>query len=314
MPDLHRRSFLAAAVSGLTAVRSPAAVTGTADLRLAPFDRLMNALIEQHDCPGAALAVTRGSRLVYARGFGHADRRSRAAVAPNALFRIASVSKPVTAVAVLRLVERGKLRLGDRALDRLGIRPHLEPGGKVDPRWRQITVEQLLQHTAGWDHGKSYDPIGIPWKIAAALGSQPPVTPVQIVRYMLGQPLDFTPGERYAYSNLGYLVLGRLIEVASGLPYATFVQREVLQPLGIRRMHLGRALPEHRARDEVSYHDAKKRTGRCLYPPRRGQSVPLPDGAENLEGFEAHGGWIASAVDLVRFASAFDDPQRAPRC
>jgi N-acyl-D-amino-acid deacylase len=77
-------------------------------------------------------------------------------------------------------------------------------------------------------------------------------------------------------------------------------------------MRLGRALVEHRATGEVKYYDSKRRTGPALYPPKLGLPVPLPDGAENFEGFEAHGGWIASAPDLVRFASAFDRPQRCP--
>jgi N-acyl-D-amino-acid deacylase len=82
----------------------------------------------------------------------------------------------------------------------------------------------------------------------------------------------------------------------------------VLKPTGVTRAALGRALPEHRAKGEVGYFDLKKRTGPCVYPPKVGEQVPLPDGQFNLEGFEAHGGWIASAEDLVRFAAAFSDP------
>ena len=77
-------------------------------------------------------------------------------------------------------------------------------------------------------------------------------------------------------------------------------------------MKLGRALAENRAKNEVQYYDSKHRTGPALYPPKIGKPVPLPYGAENFEGFEAHGGWIASAPDLVRFASAFDQPARCP--
>jgi N-acyl-D-amino-acid deacylase len=76
------------------------------------------------------------------------------------------------------------------------------------------------------------------------------------------------------------------------------------------RASLGRALPENRAKGEVKYYDPRKRTGACLYPPRVGEQVPTPDGALNVEGYEAHGGWVASAPDLVRFAAAFDDPAK----
>lgn len=318
-PAFTRRAFLTAVAAGLAASRRVLArpagklpVTGTPEPSLAPFDRLMTSFVEEHDVPGAALAVTRNGRLVYARGFGHADLGTKETVARDALFRIASVSKPFTAVAVLRLVERGKLGLDDRVTDRMTLKPARASGGRPDPRWREVTVRQCLQHTGGWDRDRSFDPIGRPWEIARDLGVPPPPGPSAIVRYMLGRPLDFDPGERYAYSNLGYLVLARVIEAVTGQPYEVHVRKAVLAPLGITRMRLARALPADRPKKEVSYYDGRKQTGRCLYPPAQGRTVPLPDGAINVEAYEAHGGWVASPVDLVRFAAAFDVPARCP--
>lgn len=319
---LTRRSFLAFTAAGAAglALRGPGLaqfgaetppVTGAANLDLEPFDRLMTSFITQNKVPGAALAVTHASKLVYARGFGYADVERSEPVQPAALFRIASVSKPITSVAVMQLVERRKLNLDDKVMDLLKLTRFLAPGAKPDARWTQITVRHCLQHTGGWDRGKSFDPIGRPWQIAEALGIRPPITPDHIVRYMMGRQLDFNPGERHAYSNLGYLVLGRLIETLTGEGYETCVKKEVLGPLGVTATRLGRALAENRAPSEVRYYDAKKRTGPALYPPRLGQQVPIQYGAENFEAFEAHGGWIASAVDLARFAAAFDDP---PAC
>lgn len=98
-----------------------------------------------------------------------------------------------------------------------------------------------------------------------------------------------------------------MIEAVTREKYGAWVRKHVLAPAGAAGMSLARGVPECRAKGEVGYHDSKERTGRCLYPPRAGERVPLPDGGENVEGFEAHGGWVASAVDLVRFAAAFDD-------
>jgi N-acyl-D-amino-acid deacylase len=314
---VSRRAFLALTAAGLARPafaddKGDPPVTGVAHDDLAPLDRMMTAFVRDHKVPGASLAVTRAGKLVYARGFGHADRDRKRPVQPASLFRIASVSKPLTAAAVLRLVEQKKLHLGDKVWPGMKLEPHVPKGRKLDPRWKDVTVLHCLQHTGGWDRDKSYDPIGIPEKIAKALGTQTPVSAQNVVRYMMGQPLDFTPGQRYAYSNLGYLVLGRLIESASGRGYEQFVKEKVLAPLGIKSMQLGRALPANRAEGEVHYYDPKDRQGPCLYPPKRGQKVPLPDGTENFEGYEAHGGWIASAIDLVRFARAFDDPAKSP--
>lgn len=290
----------------------PVPVTGAADPRLSSFDDLMTSFLKERKIPGAALAVTRHGKLVYARGFGYADVEKKETVAPAAFFRIASVSKPITAAAVLHLAEKGKVGLDDKILDHLKYKPHLAPSDEVDPRWKQVTILQLLRHTGGWDRDKSFDPIGIPWEIAKSLGIKPPVKPEHIVRYMMGKPLDFDPGQRHAYSNLGYLLLGRLIETVSGRPYETYVREQVLAPLGVKNMRLGKALLEDRAKGEVRYYDSHKRTGPALVGPHLGDKVPGQYGADNFEAFEAHGGWIASASDLVRFAAAFDDPTRCP--
>ncbi|HEX4608897.1 MAG TPA: serine hydrolase domain-containing protein [Urbifossiella sp.] len=311
-----RRAFLAAAGAVFArpawADEAPPPPTGRADPALAPFDRLMTSFLADHAAPGGALAVTRGGRLVYARGFGYADLDRKTPVPPRALFRIASISKPLTAVAVLQLVDAGKVKLDDPVLEYVPQRPHLAAGAEADPRLKDITVRHCLNHTGGWDRDRSGDPIGMPARIARELGTTPPVPAADVIRYALGRRLDFDPGARFAYSNVGYLLLGRVVEAASGMGYERYVKERVLAPVGVTDARLGRALPEHRPAAEVRYYDAKRATGVCLYPPRAGQRVPLPDGAANLEGYEAHGGWIASAADLVRFAAAFDDPAHSP--
>jgi N-acyl-D-amino-acid deacylase len=272
----------------------------------------MASFIGEQKVPGAALAVTRKGRLVYARGFGFADVERQVPVARTDLFRIASVSKPFTAVAIMQLVDNGKISLDDPVLKHIKLKPLLVPGANLDPRWQNITVQHCLQHTGGWDRDKSYDPAFRPWDIAKAFGMRPPVPPGNIVRYMMGQPLDFEPGERYAYSNLGYLVLARVLEAVTRQSYAAYIKNEVLRPLGIKSMRLGRALATNRADGEVKYYDRQRRSGPALYPPSIGKQVPIQYGAQNFEGFEAHGGWIASAVELVKFAAAFDDDRDCP--
>jgi N-acyl-D-amino-acid deacylase len=178
------------------------------------------------------------------------------------------------------------------------------PGKKSDPRLPRITVRHLLHHTGGWDRDQSGDPMFMSEKIARANGQAPPANQHAIIRYMLGQPLDFDPGSRFAYSNFGYCVLGRIIEKVSGLGYGPFVGQEVLAPIGIRRMRLGLSRAGGRAGGEVKY-----------YMPARGPGGGEPDSTPYtgfcLEAMDAHGGWLASAVDLARFAAALDDPARA---
>lgn len=319
--DVSRRRFLgetavaAAALAGGAAVpaltkAADTPITGGANPAMAGFDGLMTGFLERTRAPGAALAVTKAGRLVYARGFGLAEEGR--AVEPDSLFRVASVSKPITAVAVLRLVVDGKVRLDEPVLEVVKLRPHFEERKRIDPRWRKVTIRHLLNHTGGWDRDKSGDPIAMPREIARALGKPLPVGPEDVIRVMIARPLDFEPGERYAYSNLGYLLLGRVIEAVGGRPYEKYVQEQVLAPLGVRSARLGRAAIEERLPGEVRYHDVKNRMWPAVRGARVGERVPIQYGGENFDAFEAHGGWVASAVDVVRFAAAFDDPDRCP--
>ena len=109
--------------------------------------------------------------MVYARGFGFADVAAREAVGPDSLFRIASVSKPFTSAAIFQLMERGKLKLDDKAFEFIRIQPHLEAGAEVDPRLWQVTIAQLLQHSGGFDRGKSFDPMFRPIDIARSVST-----------------------------------------------------------------------------------------------------------------------------------------------
>jgi N-acyl-D-amino-acid deacylase len=284
-------------------------VTGVEDPRLAAFDRMMIRFMEEDKIPGAALAISKDGRLVYARGFGYADVDSKTAVQPTSLFRIASVSKPITATAVLHLVDRGKLRLEDRPFELLGLKPHLEKGARIDPRLNRITVRELLNHTGGFDRDKSFDPMFDSIEIARALGEPPPAKPNAIIRYTMGRRLDFDPGKRYAYSNFGYCVLGRVIEHAGKQPYEQYVREQILEPINIRSMRIGHSLAAQRVPGEVKYY-ASGTTPAVVGA--IGKPVPPPYGGWYLEAMDSHGGWIASAIDLVRFADTLNDPARCP--
>jgi N-acyl-D-amino-acid deacylase len=280
-------------------------VTGSAASGMASFDRLLPELMRKWDIPGAAVAVSVHGRLVFARGYGWADREKGEAVQPDSLFRIASLSKPITAVAILKLVEEGKLSLDDKAFRILN---HLQPppGAQVDKRIYGITIRHLLQHTGGWHRDLTFDPMFHSPEIARAMGVPEPPGPQTIVRYMLGQPLQFDPGTRYAYSNFGYCVLGRVIEKVSGLSYEEYVKTRVLAWARITAMRLGRTLPKDRAPKEVRYYGYPGQPLVRSVFPSLNDRVPSAYGGWYLEAMDAHGGWLASAVDLLRFVTAID--------
>lgn len=285
-------------------------ITGRAEPKLAAFDKLMVSFIQEHNVPGAVLAIGRNGRIVYERGFGYSNLETHQPMEPAALFRICSISKPFTATAILQLQAEGKLSLDDHPFEMLGLSPHLDNGGQVDPRLKQITIRELLHHTGGFDRDKSFDPMFRPVQIARALGVRPPAGPREIIRYMMGKPLDFDPGTREAYSNFGYCVLGRVIEKASGQSYIDYVEEHELHPLGIERIRLGHSLEKDAAPGEVHYYPLGDPHIKSMFGD--GRDVPICYGGEDIEALDAHGGWIASAPELVRFASAFERPDRCP--
>lgn len=282
---------------------------GDAVSELQPFDTLALRFVEDYGVPGMSLAVAKDGRLLLARGYGWADRDAQEPVQPDTRFRIASVSKPVTAFAILSLVDDGKIALDAPILTQFDQRAAARAKEPNDPRWNQITPRHLLQHTGGFDRGASFDPMFRSRSIAEAEGVAPPANGDAIVRYMLDRALDFEPGSRYAYSNFGYLLLGQLIESVSGQDYETFVRDDVLAPMNIRDMALGRTLLEHRAPKESRYYASGPRASVFESTTPR---VPRPYGAWYLEPMAAHGGWIATATDLVRLAATLDRPEVLP--
>lgn len=282
-------------------------VNGIEVPELSSFDTTMQSFMQARNIPGGSLAVTRGSKLSLARGYNFAPDSSNSDVKPTSLFRIASISKTITGTAIMRLVQDGQLDLTGRLGDFLTLTP---PANQTaDPRLADVTVRHLLQHLAGWNRQNTFDPMFSDLQIADSLGISLPVSMDSIATYMMGQPLQSTPGAQFAYSNFGYSLLGKIIKVASGLSYQDYVNQMVLSPLNITRPRLGRTLRQFQLDNEVNYHPIYD--GSSVFD-RSGTQVPSPYGAFNIENMDAHGGWLASAVDLVRFASTFDNSSVSP--
>src|SRR5215475_14501648 len=153
--SFNRRQFLAGAGvwTALTAwglSHAQALPRGRLSLSEA-CDQEMEGFMSARKVPGAALAVAKDKRLVYAHGYGWADRDKKDKVRPESLFRIASISKPFTAVAILKLVEAGKLDLDAAVLDCVRIEPLLRERKQMDERLKKVTVRHCLHHTGGWD-------------------------------------------------------------------------------------------------------------------------------------------------------------------
>ena len=235
--------------------------------------------MNNHGVPGVSLALAYQGRLRFAQGYGLADRATNESVTPSHLFRIASVSKPITAVAVFTLIEAGQLQLGDRVFGAggiLGTTYGTQPfGANID----QITVQHLLEHTSGW--ATAQDPMFSHFDLSQA----------ELISWMLdNQVLTHVPGSTFEYLNFGFCLLGRVIERVTGMAYADYVQQHVLAPCGITDMQIAGDTLADRRTNEVVYYS---------------QSSWDPYGI-HVSRMDSHGGWIASASDLVRLLVSVD--------
>lgn len=200
---------------------------------------------------------------------------------------------------------RYHLDLDAKAFPLLGLKPFLTNGHTVDPRLKEITIRQLLQHSAGWDRDKSGDIMFKHFQVAKEMGIASPPDHASLIRWAMGQPLDFDPGTKYAYSNFGYCVLGRIIEKVTGMSYEKYVQQHVFAPMGVTKVRIGKGKQSERFPDEVCYYDADGAKVKSVFSEETEQ-VPEAYGFASPETMDAHGGWISSAVDMARFAAKLD--------
>lgn len=268
------------------------------------LDADVESFIERWHINGASLAVTKDERLVYAKGFGMANKETGEDLKPGHLFRIASVSKLITAVAIMKLYEEGKLGLDDYVFGPEGILNDSIYLDYRDKRVEQITIRHLLTHTAGWSRYAG-DPMFSSLYIARKMHVEAPARFPEVLQYTLSRRLNYPPGTRYSYSNMGYGILGEVVSRVSGMPYQDFVVMNLLKPLDIHDMHIGRTFYHEKYPNEVAYYSS---AGPMLANSidGSGQKVPIYYGGNNIELLGPAGGWVASAPELIKFLTAVD--------
>jgi len=267
-------------------------------------DQQVNAFIKKWRIEGASVAITRDEQLVYAKGFGIANKETGEQVKPGHLFRIASVSKLITAVAVMKLYEDGKLGLDDKVFGPEGILNDSIYMQYGDDRYEEITVRHLLNHTAGWSRF-SGDPMFSSLYVARKMHIKPPAKLDAILQFALSRRLNYDPGSRYSYSNLGYGILGEIVARKSGMAYQDYVIMNILKPLDIHDMHIGKSYYQDKFPNEVRYHSSAGAMTTYSMD-GSGEKVPIYYGGNNMELLGPAGGWVASAPELIKFLTAVD--------
>ena len=254
------------------------------------IDRLVAAFMKERHVPGAAWGIVIDGELAHVGVAGYRDLPSKSPVTRDSVFRIASMTKSFTAMAIMKLRDEGKLSLDDAAEKHVPELRGLTYPTSDSPK---ITVRDLLSHAEGF-------PEDNPW------GDQQLAATEEEFSNMLrgGIPFSNAPGTAYEYSNYGFAILGRIVTNVSGKPYRQYIAESILRPLGMTSTTLEPAsVPANRLAHGYRWEDEQWK-----------EEPPLPDGA-----FGAMGGMLTSVSDLSKYVGAFlaawpprDGPETAP--
>lgn len=270
----------------------------------ARMEQMILNFLRQWDIKGASVAIVKDGRLVYAKGFGYADAEKGEKMDVYHVMRIASVSKLITAAGIMKLREQGRLKLSDRVFGPEGILSDSLYGTVTDRRMKNITVEHLLRHDAGFSL-KNGDPMFCPLDIARKMDAPSPPDMQTMIRFAVSRGLGNSPGERYSYSNLGYLILSAVIEKVSGRDYESYIKENILRPAGCFDLHIARNFPGEKYPHEVSYYEPSN-AEKVLSCDGKGREVLKCEGGNDVRGLLGAGAWVASPVEIARIVCAMD--------
>ena len=294
-----------AVVLGVQFANAALPMTGAYVPELQVVDALLQNFMIGKPIPGGTIAITHNHELIYERGIGYSDTAHSVPMQETDLMRLASVSKPVTASAIQQFVKDGKLDLNAKVFNisgnggLLNITPY--NGILGDSRLRDITVNELPQHEGGWNRDTAGDLAFKDVQIAAKMGLPSPPGIANTARYILSQPLQFTPGTTSNYSNIGYMFLGMVVDAASGQGYEGYVDSKVLAPAGIRvwEINAGRTFAVDQSPREPVY--SSPYTVQNVYNPNEAH-VSSPYGGWDQEKALAFGGLIGSTKAIAELA------------
>jgi CubicO group peptidase (beta-lactamase class C family) len=271
---------------GLPRAESPEQI-GLSSARLERLAGVIRADVERKLIPGAVLTIARGGRVGYAEAFGWRDREAGAPMTANAIFRVASMTKPITSVAAMMLAEEGRLEIAAPVASYLPEFAELTVGVERHKAQRVMTVQDLMRHTSGLTYaGFGDSPVQMLWRDVRLMDEGQ--TNAELVAKLAGLPLMFEPGTTWEYS-MSTDVLGRVVEVVSGQTLAQFFAERICSPLGMA---------------DTGFAATGERTARLAEPqtdPATGKRPPMREVTRDSRWHSGGGGAVSTAADYLRF-------------
>lgn len=278
-----------------------------APLRNEEFDKVFHTFLHGSQYLGAVVGVMRRGKLLYAQGYG--TTKDGYKITPEMLFSSSNISKALTAAAILKLVEDKKLNLTHKVFGPYGILNHLQPWStfRTDSRLYEITVDDLLRHSAGWNPNVApmFDPLlneaylsrgyRVP-NISAIMKLKRKAQPKDILQYVMSLPLQYTPGTQSIHSSLGYVILAQIIEKKQDYDFENYIRQNILEPCGMWNTRMKK---QHKGHNKKTKKEMVKRDAFEEFPPT--QSLHM-----EAEVLAPTFGWYSNVYDIMRFMRCLD--------
>ena len=273
------------------------------------LDKEMKRYLRQWEMKGASVAIMRNDSLIFAKGYGWADEEEEIKMEAGHILRMASVSKLITAIGIMKLQDEGRLNIKNKVFGPEGVMKDSDLDTLIrHSAYEHLTIEHLLRHQGGFYR----DPLFSSKDVMNQMRLDRPPTADDFFRLILPKRLRYKPGTTHRYSNFGYLLLSRIIEHVTGKSYEQYIKEEILAPAGCYDMHIAGNYYEDRRENEVRYYTHSGEGQFIEEYTGSGNLVERSYGGNNISLLSGAGAWCGSTAELARLVASIDGRDEVP--
>lgn len=273
------------------------------------LDKEMKRYLRKWEMKGASVAIMRNDSLIFAKGYGWADEEEEIKMEAGHILRMASVSKLITAIGIMKLQDEGRLNIKNKVFGPEGVMKDSDLDTLIrHSAYEHLTIEHLLRHQGGFYR----DPLFSSKDVMNQMRLDHPPTADDFFRLILPKRLRYKPGTTHRYSNFGYLLLSRIIEHVTGKSYEQYIKEEILAPAGCYDMHIAGNYYEDRRENEVRYYTHRGEGQFIEEYTGSGNLVERSYGGNNIPLLSGAGAWCGSTAELARLVASIDGRDEVP--
>ena len=273
------------------------------------LDKEMKRYLRKWEMKGASVAIMRNDSLIFAKGYGWADEEKEVKMEAGHILRMASVSKLITAIGIMKLQDEDRLNIKNKVFGPEGVMKDSDLDTLIrHSAYEHLTIEHLLRHQGGFYR----DPLFSSKDVMNQMRLDHPPTADDFFRLILPKRLRYKPGTTHRYSNFGYLLLSRIIEHVTGKSYEQYIKEDILAPAGCYDMHIAGNYYEDRRENEVRYYTHRGEGQFIEEYTGSGNLVERSYGGNNIPLLSGAGAWCGSTAELARLVASIDGRDEVP--